>query len=436
MSTAIQLPSSFNASANAQIIDNNEVYNTLPPAPVFVKPEPKPIVIQESEPVKTTFRTAAATKGAVDDTVSKQWANRPDEQRYTDLYAMREAIGKRFTQSRQVDINYKDILFDGAGSDIMLNLNGNNVALNNYTFSQLCATHRLPVEYMRKLPSDLAAINMQHAVKSLPNESVKALITDGELRAITSKTYGRVWDYQAVDQVIKVAGNGVNDTCWKVPGVINWGTSNGVTVEYNPFVDVTKETTTLYASDRDVYIFLVDDTHPIEVGKLDNGEPDLMFRGFIVWNSETGDKTFGISTMLMRGVCANRNIWGVEGKQGLQMRHSVTAPERFATQAYPMLAAYALSSSAGVVNKVRNAKNAIIARTDEERMSFLTDKMLLSVALSEKVLLSCTNEEQHPMTSVWDAVQGITAHARTIRHTDNRVALELKAGKLMDKIEA
>jgi hypothetical protein len=37
---------------------------------------------------------------------------------------------------------------------------------------------------------------------------------------------------------------------------------------HNPLVDVTKDTTTLYASDRDVFLFLVDDTHPIEAGRL------------------------------------------------------------------------------------------------------------------------------------------------------------------------
>jgi hypothetical protein len=41
-----------------------------------------------------------------------------------------------------------------------------------------------------------------------------------------------------------------------------------------------QNTTTLYASDRDVFLFLVDDTHPIEAGRLPNGDPDLYFRGF------------------------------------------------------------------------------------------------------------------------------------------------------------
>jgi hypothetical protein len=54
--------------------------------------------------------------------------------------------------------------------------------------------------------------------------------------------------------VQKIAGNGTGDTRWKIPGVLDWST--GV---YNPCVDITKSTTTLYASDRDVFLFLVDD---------------------------------------------------------------------------------------------------------------------------------------------------------------------------------
>jgi hypothetical protein len=49
----------------------------------------------------------------------------------------------------------------------------------------------------------------------------------------------------------------------KVPGVLDWST--GV---YNPRVDITQDTTTLYASDRDVFLFLVDDLNPIEAGRL------------------------------------------------------------------------------------------------------------------------------------------------------------------------
>jgi hypothetical protein len=93
------------------------------------------------------------------------------------------------------------------------------------------------------------------ALFSHRDELVKALEADNgrvELRAVTGPDYGRIWDHELVAAVMKIAGNGTGDTRWKVPGVLDWST-----MTHNPFVDVTKDTTTLYASDRDVFLFLV-----------------------------------------------------------------------------------------------------------------------------------------------------------------------------------
>jgi hypothetical protein len=85
-----------------------------------------------------------------------------------------------------------------------------------------------------------------------------------------------------------------------------------------------KRATTLYASDRDVFIFLVDPKNPVEV----NGEQ--LFRGFMTWNSEVGSAVFGLTTFLYRYVCDNRIIWGATDVQELRIRHTGGAPERFA----------------------------------------------------------------------------------------------------------
>src|SRR3546814_4379725 len=70
-----------------------------------------------------------------------------------------------------------------------------------------------------------------------------------ELRAVTGPDYGRIWDHELVAAVMNIAGDGTGDTRWKVPGLLDWST-----MTHNPFVDVTKDTTTLYASDRDVFL--------------------------------------------------------------------------------------------------------------------------------------------------------------------------------------
>ncbi len=132
---------------------------------------------------------------------------------------------------------------------------------------------------------------------------------------------------------------------------------------HNPFVDITKDTTTLYASDRDVFLFLVDDTHPIEAGRLPNGEPDLYFRGFYCWNSEVGSKTLGIASFYLRAVCCNRNLWGVENFEEISIRHSKFAAQRFAHEAAPALTSFAHSSPAPFVAGIKAARERIVAAT-------------------------------------------------------------------------
>jgi hypothetical protein len=127
------------------------------------------------------------------------------------------------------------------------------VAPTHWSFGQLCTLVGAPTSYLRQLPAALSGINLQHGLLSHRAELVKTLEADNgrvELRAVTGPDYGRIWDHELVAAVMKIAGNGTGDTRWKVPGVMDWST-----MTHNPFVHVTKDTTTLYASDRDVFLF-------------------------------------------------------------------------------------------------------------------------------------------------------------------------------------
>jgi hypothetical protein len=201
---------------------------------------------------------------------------------------------------------------------------------------------------------------------------------------------------------------------------------------YNPHVDVSNETTTLYASDRDVFLFLVDDTHPIEAGKLPNGEPDLFFRGFYCWNSEVGSKTLGIATFYLRAVCMNRNLWGVENFEEINIRHSKFAANRFASQAAPALTHFADSSPAHFISGIKTARERIVARTDDDRASFLRNRGF-SRSDTSRIIATVFDEEGHPPESLYDFVQGITAVARGKAHQDDRLELEGKARKLLER---
>lgn len=225
----------------------------------------------------------------------------------------------------------------------------------------------------------------------------------------------------------RIAGNGTGDTRWKVPGVLDWST--GI---YNPRVDIAKDTTTLYASDRDVFLFLVDDLNPIEAGRLRDGSPDLYFRGFYCWNSEVGAKTLGMASFYLRAVCQNRNLWGVEDFEEIIIRHSKYAASRFAHEAAPALLNFANSSPMPFVNGIKAARERIVAHSDEDRTEFLRRRGF-SKAETAKVINAVLAEEGRPPESIFDFVQGITAVARDKPHQDARLDMEAKAKKLLDR---
>ena len=210
--------------------------------------------------------------------VSSEWFSRPDDERFLSLDDLARSVRHRAEHSRTRVVETAAIQVEASRADperLALVLPGAEtpVAPTHWSFGQLASQVGAPATYLRQLPAALAAINLQYGLTAHRAEQIKTLETDEgrvELRAVTGPDYGRIYDHELVEAVQRIAGNGTGDTRWKVPGVLDWST--GV---YNPRVDISKDTTTLYASDRDVFLFLVDDHNPIEAGKLPDGSPDL-----------------------------------------------------------------------------------------------------------------------------------------------------------------
>ncbi|WP_157016664.1 DUF932 domain-containing protein [Mesorhizobium xinjiangense] len=367
--------------------------------------------------------------------VSSEWFSRPADERYLSLNELARSVRDRAEHSRTRVVESALIHVEASRTDserLSLILPGSDtpVAPTHWSFGQLASQVGAPAAYLRQLPAVLAGINLQYGLTSNRAEQIKTFETDAgrvELRAVTGPDYGRIYDYELVEAVQRIAGNGTGDTRWKVPGVLDWSTGR-----YNPRVDITKDTTTLYASDRDVFLFLVDDLNPIEAGCLPDGSPDLYFRGFYCWNSEVGAKTLGMASFYLRAVCQNRNLWGVEDFEEITIRHSKYAANRFAHEAAPALFNFANSSPIPFVNGIKAARERIVARTDEDRTDFLRRRGF-SKAETGRIIDTVLTEEGRPPESIFDFVQGITAVARDKPHQDARLDMEAKAKKLLDR---
>ena len=375
-------------------------------------------------------RRVDARRGGHNTEVSAQWASRPDDEKFLNIAALREAVQGRREASSTHDTEMQRLRFSHDDSSIFVDSGNGPAVMTNWSFGQVARSVGFSANELRKLPPYLATAVLQTmAVRSPAENSVMAYRQDGDdgvlLRAMTSASYGRIYDADIVAQVERIARAG----SWKVPGVLNWADGS-----YNPQAPVTVDTTTLFASDRDVFMFLCDDTHPIEVGKLPNGDPDLMFRGFIVSNSEVGARKFRLCTMYLRGVCCNRILWGVEGFREIEIRHNAGAPDRFADEIMPSLDSYAALDADKLTSGVTAAKTLITARTEDEQVSFLTD-LGFSQTAAKSIIATGERQEGARPSSVWDFAQAITAHAQSMPHADSRFEMEVTAGKLLDKVD-
>ena len=120
-------------------------------------------------------------------------------------------------------------------------------------------------------PAALAGINLQYGLTPIaPNRSKRSRPTTAALSFAPSPAQTMAGSLTmswlrpcsaspATARAIRVG---------RCRGVLDWST--GI---YNPRVDISKDTTTLYASDRDVFLFLVDDLNPIEAGRLRTARP-------------------------------------------------------------------------------------------------------------------------------------------------------------------
>jgi hypothetical protein len=90
------------------------------------------------------------------------------------------------------------------------------------------------------------------------------------------------------------------------------------------------------------------------------------------------------------------------------------------------------SSPAPFIAGIKAGRERIVARSDEDRDSFLR-KRWFSKSETVKTIEIVLHEEGRPPESVFDFVQGITALARGKAHQDARLDLEGKAKRLLER---
>ena len=382
---------------------------------------------------------------------SREWATRPADERFTnldDLYArvadMRNRANASVLSSRKVQIAPHP---DDPTYGVMVDMGETQGVLSHWSFGQMAglAGAGSATSYLRTLPAPIVADCMNWGLKIRREAAdvqilvhdyrdelgLPATLIDGgsspmgnrvdalKVSAATGPNYGRIWNEEVVRSMRNMFGNGV-DGDWRVPGT--WG---------KPLDQITKENTTIFGSDRDIFVFLADEQNKIDVPNRRNGHTGAMSRGFFCWNSEVGDGSLGVAYFLFDYVCGNRIVWGAREYKELRIRHTAKAPDRWAEEIEPVLAEYRKGSAKPIEETIKAAQEAKLEKDVED---FLKNRFTRrEITLIQDAHMA---EENRPMETIWDVTTGVTAYAKSINNNDARVAVERKGGAILDLVAA
>jgi hypothetical protein len=371
--------------------------------------------------------------------VSKQWASRPDDERFVGLLPLLAQMESWKAEAKALVVANRDLrcvpVEDTEHTGLALEVKRHNLPTaipTHWSFGQLCGLAKAPAGYLRSLPSEMAADCVNFGLQTRDVEEAGILLRqNGHLTATacTGPKYGRIWNRDVVKAMVKAFGDGLTGS-FRVPG------------EFGAKVEITKRNTTIYASDRDMFICLVDEDNRIEIPGRRADRMGSFARGLIVWNSEVGAATFGVASFLFDFMCCNRIIWGGSHYQEIKFRHTPGAPHRFVEEVAPRLITYgeALSEQSGerdanlikaaMTTKIGSGKSRDKKAEDVDR--FLAQRF--TGAQAKAIKLAHEEDEGRPIETIWDVAVGATAYARSIPYQDERVKVERAAGQIVESV--
>jgi hypothetical protein len=189
----------------------------------------------------------------------------------------------------------------------------------------------------------------------------------------------------------------------------------------------------LYASDRDVFMFMIDGGSLLDVGPRAQ-----LNRGFFMWNSETGARSFGLMTFLFNVCCGNHIVWGAQDITKYVIRHTEGGPARFDGEAAPKLLEYCNRSASADMEAIKRAQDRLLVDAGQkvtvETVLDFASKAAKFTRPEISSAIDFAKSEEGDCRTVWHLVQGLTAYARGFDYVDSRIDLETRAGKILNLV--
>lgn len=379
-------------------------------------------------------------------TASNQWANRPNDERFWTLQEMFTACTTYRQTSEVAQYSLGEIKVDAPpnqdgrpGEIVLLSPKGGAAVMTHYGFGQLCQRAAAPPSYLRTLPSPISAALLNYGIQQRPDD--KAVILHHKanghrvVRCMTSDLYARIWN----DDVTKWAMNLGNG--WRVPPArpMNCDPSRIRTATADDVLSAGKFGLSinigdaigpagLYASDHDMFIFMVNQSVAIEQGN------ETLFRGFFITNSEVGDKRFKLTMFLYNHVCGNHIVWGTQHVTEFSVVHiGDNAYSRYRVALQKIMQA-TQADTYHDRKLIEAAKNFILAQKREEVVELVQRRTDLSGKQTESAWqLAEEHADLHgDPRSAWGFAQAITRLSQQSEYQDTRDKLDRTGRQVLE----
>lgn len=364
---------------------------------------------------------------------SDQWANRPEDERFWNIDEM-HARCLEADRSREVltvplkDLSVENMLLDGK-------------PMTNWAFSQLARRIDLPAHVIQKMPVNLASAVVNWGIKKAAEDLTspsRLSIYGGSIESIMTDKYSYIPNHKVCDGLRVLEGLG-----WRTPPARPSPKSTisrkaekkdivrGSTMKVGDLVAPAG----LYASDRDMFAFLVHDG-----GAIDDGTGNELRRGIFVSNSEVGAAAFKLTCFLYDHVCGNHIVWGASNVIQARVTHLGSKAEGKAFSSMEQdLGEWADQDGKSVTQKIRAARRTILGENPDEVYEALV-KVRKTYVTRHHIRRAWELVEQHDkdrvdVRTVWGLITGYTRVSQELKNTDERVYLEDTVGRIMNLVE-
>jgi len=357
----------------------------------------------------------------------KQLISRPPDECYPNFPSLLRYLRRREADSIERAIWQDEFAADTDDGHLVVTASRQGFQLTDWSFSQVCRLSKADPDFITRLPARLAADALNCTRQWYTDEEARLLSqtsSPGVLpmaRAIYSKDYARVPDLAVAELVQREA-----------TGFVPAGEVAGRHVGMPP---VRPEASGLYASSRDMFLFLADEENAVEWRPTNGGPGAAFYRFMIVANSETTARKLCYMMGLMEGICGNHLIWGAEEVVVVERRH-IGDPSKIMFLLQQAIEALRDRGTIHQDLRVLEAAKTTTFADDVEKATELLYPKYVTKDIAARALESAIQDFHASLPlSVWNVVRGLTRVSQEIPYEDRRLEVDKAAGRILGAVK-